>query len=120
MTIRRYDPPLCTHGYMVLACPHEACPTLLGYLDELDGAMRAFYRRQKDEARQYMREMLLDQLRGADPMKKPLSARMAEARDTLAELNARYAYPETMPWDARSLGTEIPVVADEEAIGAQA
>ena len=47
----------------------------------------------------------------------PLSTRMAQARDTLAELNARYGYPETMPWDTRSLDTEIPVVADEESIG---
>lgn len=43
-----WQPPRCIHGYIVLGCPHDDCPTQLAYLDQQDAAMRDYQLRQRE------------------------------------------------------------------------
>lgn len=53
-----WQPPRCIHGHIILGCPHDDCPTQTVYLDQQLAAWDAICQRQRDVARQYVREML--------------------------------------------------------------
>lgn len=50
--------PECPHGYVMPNCPYEDCCTQIGYLDRFDAELRAFYRKQKEEALVFVRDLL--------------------------------------------------------------
>lgn len=41
----------CSHGNIILGCPHDDCPEQSLYLHEQDFAMRAFEERQREALR---------------------------------------------------------------------
>jgi len=38
-----WAPPRCSHGYILLGCPHYDCPEQNRYLDEQDAALASYY-----------------------------------------------------------------------------
>lgn len=47
----------------------------------------------------------------------PLSLRMREAADTIAELNARYGFGDHLPWEPSELCRQSRIVHEEEQKG---
>ena len=39
-----WEPPRCIHGFIILACPEDDCPTQGAYLDQQDAAVREYNR----------------------------------------------------------------------------
>lgn len=52
--------PRCQHDYAMPGCPFEDCLTQIGYLDRFDAVLRGFYRRQKEEALEFVQQLILD------------------------------------------------------------
>lgn len=49
--IKEWQPPRCIHGYIILGCPHDDCPTQVAYLDQQQAVLRDYYARQAEIAR---------------------------------------------------------------------
>lgn len=39
-----WQPPRCIHGFIILGCPDDKCPTQGAYLDQQDAAVREYNR----------------------------------------------------------------------------
>lgn len=57
MTVDDWQPARCIHGYIILGCPDDTCPTQLAYLDQQNAAVDDWYARRNAEARRIVREM---------------------------------------------------------------
>lgn len=50
--------PHCSHGNIILGCPHDDCLEQSSYLQEQNAALEAYYLRQKKNAHILVRETL--------------------------------------------------------------
>jgi hypothetical protein len=56
--IEAWEPPRCEHGKILLGCSHDDCPQQSAYLAEQHAILDALHRRQQDEARVLVRQVL--------------------------------------------------------------
>ena len=49
-----WQPPRCCHGYVILGCPHDDCPTQIAFLDQQEAAMRDWERRQDEALKEFL------------------------------------------------------------------
>ncbi len=52
-----WSPPRCTHGHIILGCPHDDCPTQTAYLDQQHAAQREYQDARQRDARDIVRRM---------------------------------------------------------------
>lgn len=50
--------PRCSHGNIILGCPHDDCPEQNKYLDETRAAAAVWEDRQRDAARDIVRNLM--------------------------------------------------------------
>jgi hypothetical protein len=53
-----FEPPRCSHGNIILGCPHDECPEQNAYLAEQRTALDAHFARQQEDARRLVRSVL--------------------------------------------------------------
>jgi hypothetical protein len=53
-----WQPPRCTHGNIILGCPHDDCAAQNAYLNQAHAAMREWDHRAQQAARDIVRPML--------------------------------------------------------------
>jgi hypothetical protein len=53
-----FEIPRCSHGSIILGCPHDDCPEQTAFLAEQSLRLDEFYARQRDEARAAVRAAL--------------------------------------------------------------
>lgn len=53
-----WQPPRCSHGFIILGCPYDDCLAQNEYLEEQDQTLRRYQEHKREEARRIVRELL--------------------------------------------------------------